>query len=545
MKIPQHLALSFLLAQLGVQEQYGPAGTALVLAAGCLPDLDGLFLFAGWNAHRKYRGAVGHGLPVTLALPALLALVGLKVFDLRPFALLWAWLQVSLLAHLATDVLAGRWPVQLLWPLSARKWHLGLVAKDDPVPGLVLYTAALVALCSTTLALASAVAGVGGLALYLAWRASQPRPARQPERGPCLWQGCDLSTWLRLIASNRFAVHPSRWSVAAGVTLASLVNSSLRLLRYLCCGPRRSQAALPGAPIFIIGHWRTGTTLLHELLALDPRHACPSTYECLAPGHFLLTESWLPRLLWFLMPSLRPMDNMAAGWDRPQEDEFALCLLGQPSPYRAIAFPNSSFPDLEALELEGLTPRALASWKSAFLHFLRQVALRNPGKRLVLKSPTHTCRIEVLLELFPDARFVHIVRDPHVVFPSTVNLWKSLCEGHGLQRPTFEGLQEQVLRTFTRLYERLEATRGLVAPSRFFELRYEDLVRDPVARLRALYDHLGLGGFDALLPRLEKYLASTAGYRTNRYEMSPELRAEITRRWGDVIRRYGYGTEAE
>src|SRR5262249_8128105 len=160
-------------------------------------------------------------------------------------------LQVSLLAHLATDVLAGRWPVQLFWPLSASRWHLGLVAKDDPILGLVLYAAALTALCSHTLAFASAVAGVGRLAVYLARRASRPRLNPQPERGPCIWQGCDLSAWLRLLASNRFAVHPSRWSMAAGVTLASLVNSSLRLLRCICCGPRRSQASLPEAPIFI------------------------------------------------------------------------------------------------------------------------------------------------------------------------------------------------------------------------------------------------------------------------------------------------------
>ena len=94
---------------------------------------------------------------------------------------------------------------------------------------------------------------------------------------------------------------------------------------------RRSSSSATGGP---------GTTLLHELLIRDPRHAFPTTYECLVPHHFLMTESWLPKLLWWMMPSRRPMDNMPAGWDRPQEDEFALCLLGQPSPYERIAFPN-------------------------------------------------------------------------------------------------------------------------------------------------------------------------------------------------------------
>jgi hypothetical protein len=142
--------------------------------------------------------------------------------------------------------------------------------------------------------------------------------------------------------------------------------------------------------------------------------------------------------------------------------------------------------------------------------------------------------------LFPEALFVHIVRDPYVVFPSTVNLWKSLYRTHGLQPPTFAGLEEHVYQTFLRMYERLEQTRGSIDPKRFYELRYEDLVRDPVGQLRALYEHLRLGGFEQLLPRLQNYLASLAGYETNRYQLSDEQRAEIARRWGPVIERYGY-----
>jgi membrane-bound metal-dependent hydrolase YbcI (DUF457 family) len=545
MTIPQHLALSFLLTQFVVRHDYGLAGTLLVLAAGCLPDLDGLSVLGGWNVQRTYRGAAGHGLLVTLAAPAVVGLLAARLFDLGPFAPLWFWLQIALLAHLATDVLFGRWPVQLLWPFSTRGWGLGLVARADPVPAVLLYATALTALCSPGWGPAAAGAGVGGLTLYAAWRAARlrPRAARRPEGGPLLWKGCDFGTWLRLLARNRFAVHPSRWRAAAVITLVSLVNTALRLLKSACYGRRLRRVRLPEAPVFILGHWRTGTTLLHELLALDERHACPTTYQCFAPHHFLLTEGWLPRLLWFLAPALRPMDNMAAGWDRPQEDEFALCLMGQPSPYEAIAFPNRPPRDAEALDLEGKAPRALASWKRAFLHLLRQITLRGPGKRLVLKSPAHCCRIQVLLELFPDARFVHIVRDPRVVFPSTVHLWKSLYQAHGLQRPAFAGLEEYVWRTFTHLYERLEAARGLVPPSRLHELRYEDLVRDPVGQMRALYEHLGLGHFDAVLPRLQKYLAGVAGYRTNRYEpLPPEVRAEVERRWGDVSRRYGYDT---
>ena len=263
---------------------------------------------------------------------------------------------------------------------------------------------------------------------------------------------------------------------------------------------------------------------------LDERHGYPNTYQCLDPNHFLLTETFFRRWMRFLMPSHRPMDNMPAGWERPQEDEFALCMLGQPSPYLAIAFPNNPPCEPGALELD-LKPRELKRWKRTFLRFIQQLSFKDP-KRLVLKSPPHSCRIRVLLELFPRARFVHLVRNPYVVFPSTVNLWKSLYRTHGLQRPTFAGLEEQVFATFERLYSRLEEEKRLIPVSQYHELRYEELVGDPVGQMRALYAHLEIDGFEAVLPRLREYLAKTEGYETNRYVLTPDQRSQIARRWG-------------
>ncbi|HTU18051.1 MAG TPA: sulfotransferase [Gemmataceae bacterium] len=364
---------------------------------------------------------------------------------------------------------------------------------------------------------------------------SQPR-----EWMPHIWEGCDLFAWLRLILRNNLAISPSLWYVAFIVTFVSLGHTLLRWLQEAWYGSRLDRVPIPHAPLFIIGHWRTGTTLLHELLILDPRHTYPNTYECLEPNHFLLTEKLFTRLFRFLLPSRRPMDNIPAGWERPQEDEFALCMMGQPSLYLSIAFPNRPMQDVESLDLDGLPPRVRQAWKTAFLRFLRRLTFKD-ARRLVLKSPTHTCRIPALLELFPDARFVHIIRDPRAVFPSTVNLWKALYLAHGLQRPTFAGLEEQVFNTFTHLYARLEQSKPLLAVNRFHELRYEDLIADPIGQMQLLYERLELGGFEEYLPRLKAHLDTSSGYKTNRYpELAPELRAEIERRWGHVIRQYGY-----
>jgi hypothetical protein len=233
------------------------------------------------------------------------------------------------------------------------------------------------------------------------------------------------------------------------------------------------------------------------------------------------------------------MDNMAAGFDKPQEDEFALCNMGLPSPYLKMAFPNEKEDYQNYLTMEGLSDEELAAWKQGLEWFLKRVTLRSP-KRIILKSPPHTGRIKTLLELFPDARFVHIVRDPYPLFGSTVKLWKTLYKFEALQEAKHDQLEEYVFSCFEKMYEKFDRDRELVDPSRFFEVRFEDLVADPIGRMQALYEHLDLGEFETARPKLQTYFKERKDYQTGSYQISDELRSKIDRRWGPYMRRFGY-----
>lgn len=362
-----------------------------------------------------------------------------------------------------------------------------------------------------------------------------------------IWLGGSLSGWLKMLAHNRFAIGVRQVPRVILMTFVISLGTLSHGLQELIWGRRVRNTKIGQAPLFIIGHWRSGTTLLHELLALDDRFTYPSTYVCFNPNRFLLAERFDTRCLSFLfrslLPDQRPFDNMAMGWERPQEDELALCNLGLPSPYQKIAFPNRN-PYPEYFDLEAVPPDELKRWKDGFIKFLKQLTLRDP-KRILLKSPTHTYRIKVLLELFPDAQFVHIVRNPYTLFLSTMHLWKSLYKAEGLQEPKFDDLENYVFENFLHMFEKLEEARPLLDASRFHELRYEDLVQDPVGQLRMIYDKLQLGGFERMLPELQQYLKDTNDYRTNRYELTPELSEKIARRWGWVIERYGYCSAAD
>src|SRR6185295_16310374 len=180
-----------------------------------------------------------------------------------------------------------------------------------------------------------------------------------------------------------------RWGLVISVSLVSVINSILTYVHDLFFARKLSAVQPDRGIIFIIGHWRSGTTLLHELMVLDERYAFPTTYECFAANHFLVTGSWMPKLIWFLLPSKRPMDDMAVSFDHPQEDEFALISLGAPSPLLRMAFPNDPPPYLEFLDMDGVQADDLTRWKDRLRQFVA-MQMYSKQKGLVLKSPTHT-----------------------------------------------------------------------------------------------------------------------------------------------------------
>lgn len=363
-----------------------------------------------------------------------------------------------------------------------------------------------------------------------------------PLWAPRFWHGMLLTDWLLLLARHRFRVHPFRWPLAAGITFATSFNSKMRIAQQALMGHRISKTPVPTDPIFILGHWRSGTTYLHELLSVDERFASPTTYQCFAANHFLLTESVVTRLLWFLIPSKRPMDNVAAGWHEPQEDEFALCSMGVDSPYLRMAFPNEEDQStrLNYLDMKGLTPDEMYSWQTSLYDFLRCLAVRHGDKRLILKSPTHTGRLKLLAKMFPEAKFIHIARNPYDVVPSTMRLWKSLDFVQGLQIPKHVDLEANIHQSYERMYGGYEQARADIAPERIVEIRYEDLVERGCELLESVYQHLGLGDFELVRSKLESTFEKKKDYRKNKHTLPPALVHAINERWGNYFKRYDY-----
>lgn len=361
-----------------------------------------------------------------------------------------------------------------------------------------------------------------------------------PWYSPRFWHGMRMSTWFRSLTSNRFLVSPNKLPTALSISGFSIFNSAAAAVENLIYGSRIAQVEFEQPPIFILGHWRAGTTFLHELLIRDPEHTYATTYQCFAPHHFVLTDKWFTPWTSGLLPSRRPMDNMAAGWRRPQEDEFALGNLGVPTPYTSMMFPKNGPVNPDYLDLENLSTAEREQWKGELLNFFKRIRFRDP-RRIVVKSPPHTARVRTLLELFPDAKFVHIVRDPYKLFQSTVNLWKSLNEVQRLHTLGDQSwVEEYVLDSHEVMYQAFERDRQQLAEGQLFELHYEDLIDDPLESLRETYQKLSLGEFTRIEGPVREHLAEVKNYRSNRYELPDDKRELVRQRWSGYFERYGY-----
>jgi len=349
----------------------------------------------------------------------------------------------------------------------------------------------------------------------------------------------NLSTLWKVLLRNRGRVNWRYLHRLAFLLVLGGINSYLACLEQVVDGEDIVAAELREPPIFILGYWRSGTTHLHNLLSCDPSFTCPTAYQTMFPHHFVYSQPWGSEIFNWFTPGKRPMDNVAIDGGTPHEEEMALAGLCGISPYMQALFPTTEDGAFAALDPDKLPPGALAEWRGAFRLFLKKLSF-SKGKRIVLKSPPHLGRIPVLLEMFPDAKFIHIVRNPYVVYLSSQRLWRSGLAYSHLQQTDTRALENLILSWYTELYSLFDQHRGMIPPGSMYELRFEDLENSPLECLEKLYAELGLPGFERFWERAAAYLKNLGSYQKNTHWLTEEDRVKVGERWAFSFARYGY-----
>jgi len=349
--------------------------------------------------------------------------------------------------------------------------------------------------------------------------------------------------WMKLLCSSQ-GISRAYVPRVLFVSLTTLLTSPLRLWERVRYGRRVRSTVIHPAPVFIIGHWRSGTTHLHNLMCQDENLGYLSTFQAMAPGFCLVGGTTIKRFLAKQAKSRYPtrlIDNIPLAFDGPQEDEFALANLSPHSFIHAFSFPRQAQDFFERCVLfDGLSQRARSQWIDTYLALLRKATLASEGKRLVVKNCAHTARIQTLLEFFPNAKFIHIHRNPYEVFLSTLHMHRTVLPRSQLQEIEPSQVETCILQFYDQLMRRFLADRSLISAGNLVEIRFEDLETSPLAQLCRVYDGLGLPGFAAAESRFRLYLDSVAGYRKNAYEMDGNVIAKVNRHWQFAFDQWGY-----
>lgn len=355
--------------------------------------------------------------------------------------------------------------------------------------------------------------------------------------------GADLATLLGALIENR-GVALNRLPQATIALLATLARLPSTAAERLYAGQKLRHAGEMQPPVFVVGHWRSGTTHLQNILA----HGDFANIGPLAVGlpWDLLGLVRLARpLLERALPEDRYIDRIPVKPTSPQEDEIALASMTRLSYYHGLYFPKFLDQNFDrAVFLDGCSDAEIAHWQRTLRHFLGKIWLEQDRRRLLIKNPVYTARLAMLQEMFPGAKFVHIRRNPYEVFVSTRNFYRVLLPQLALQDYTHVDVDALVLRTFTRLMQRYDADHRAVPEGSLCEVRYEHLEADPLGTVERVYRDLDLPGFAEAEPAFNAYLASIRSYRKNQFVMAALDIAKVDAAWGTFVDAWGYAPPA-
>ena len=263
-------------------------------------------------------------------------------------------------------------------------------------------------------------------------------------------------------------------------------------------------------PLVIVGMPRTGTSILHELLALDPSNRCPSTWEVAHPFPPPESASYAGdpriarharelRISEYLMPGVQNMHRMGASL--PQECVAITAQIFVSMQYNTIFHVPSYTRWLE----HGADHVRSYRYHQRFLQYLQW---RHRGERWVLKSPAHLWTLEALLQVYPDACLVQTHRDPLRIVSSLASMLPTL-RGAYTRAADPQSVAREWSRNCASALDASVASRraGTIPPPRVCDIQFREFMRNPVAEVRRLYAQFDIPFRPDFEAAIRRYLA--------------------------------------
>ncbi|MBD3189719.1 MAG: sulfotransferase [Candidatus Heimdallarchaeota archaeon] len=352
--------------------------------------------------------------------------------------------------------------------------------------------------------------------------------------------GSSISNIIRLLWQNKFRIHPKYWlRFIYAITLSALCTP-LRWIERIRFNRKIKKTKINQDPLFIIGHYRTGTTYLITTLAHDKSKGYVSNIEGYAPHFFLAFPKFTKWLLDMSLPEQRPMDNVIMGSDEPTEEEYSIGAYDKYGFYNGFIFPRNFDQYSKYNSFDECSPQDVKNWKKRYYFFVQKMTLKYNGNMLFLKNPANTYRIKYILEMFPNAKFVHIYRNPYKMYASTLKFFREVFEIYALQTWDDEEMQQGILRNYREMYEKLAEERHLIPEDRIIDIQYEEFLKEPMKHIERIYKELDIDGFEEYKEDFQKYIDSQSDYQPNKHVMSDDIIRRVNKHWDFIRAQHGY-----
>lgn len=294
-------------------------------------------------------------------------------------------------------------------------------------------------------------------------------------------------------------------------------------------------------PVFILGHWRSGTTFVHNVFSCDKHFGYNTTYQTVFPNLMLFGQPFFKKNMSWLMPDKRPTDNMELKVDLPQEEEFALANMMPYTYYNFWFLPKHTMEYCDKyLLFDTISEEERQVFKDTFLKLIKVSLWNTGGTQFLSKNPPHTGRIKTLVEMFPNAKFIYLVRNPYTVFESTRSFFTNTIQPLRLQDITDEQIEENAIQVYTKLFYKYEEEKHLIPDGNLIEVKFEDFEKDAFELTEHIYNSLSIPGFAEARGEIEKYLDKKKGYKKNKYKYDDRTVRIVEENWDFALKQWGY-----
>ncbi len=339
---------------------------------------------------------------------------------------------------------------------------------------------------------------------------------------------------LFMVFKNR-GIYLSKVPIFTFFLVRFILLEPFRLTELLLFERRIHRFQLKEDPIFIIGHWRSGTTHLQHLMSIDDKYATTSVFHFLFPDTFILCENWLKKPLNKLCKLLGipySFQRVPMDLDLPGELESAMCALGSPYSYTwGHMFPKN-YPYWKDRLITIKDKKDVKGWLRDYEYLIKKFSYASGGKRMIVKSPGDTARIHELVQRFPNAQFIYIERDPIEVYNSSIYFWKVITREISFQKLKDDQIKRYVLDTYLQVMSSYKEKIVILKEEQLIEIKFEDLTNDPLSTISYIYSKFNLG--EVPMDEMNKLFVKRDPQQKTVYSNTNEELCKIKETWSTL-----------